>query len=303
MKLDLNDYATLPSKVGEQIHCNHHECPSGTDTKKRLYIKKVSATGYVWFCHHCSGNGISYVSLSDAKYDSVRKEEDNTEIVNSAQNLTGIYASTLDHVQDINVVSYLRQYHLTDDDIDLFGIQQFPKQGYIDEWHDAVYAAIPDYNSVGSQEFKGQLRTIVAETGHITTPRYYSYGDNQVNIYGRADPKVVYITEDSISAGRIFFESDPGKEVAAISLKGSSAGDVKIDPIVEYVKGSCNKDILRIIIWLDDDEAGRKASIKLHKQLKAVLGSNVVVVATGYFTEPKLYDKKRLGDILKANNG
>lgn len=303
-KLDLSLYATdLPSKVDEQVHVNHLDCPAGEDRKKRLYIKKVSATGYVWFCHHCSAKGIAYLSLSDTKYDSVLEVEDNVKINSISEHLTGIYQSALGCVESLEAVSYLRQYHLTDADVQRLGIQQFPKAEHVTTTNPSIYIAIPDWGTIYRDKFFGQLRFVKAEKHISSHVRYYSYGDNQVNIYQNVSPKVVYITEDSISAGRIFLESEPTKAVAAISLKGTSSGDVKIDPIVEYVKSAVVPDSVRILIWLDADVAGKTASMDLMKQLKAVLPNNNITVATGFFDEPKLYDKERLGQILKANNG
>jgi hypothetical protein len=304
MKVDLSLYdKNLPSKVDEQVHVNHIYCPAGEDRKKRLYIKKVSATGYVWFCHHCSEKGIAYLSLSDAKYDSALEVEDNTKINSSSEHLSGIYQSDLSSVTSLEAVSYLRQYHLTDDDVRTLGIQQFPKPEYVTAESPGVYVAIPDWGAVYIETFSGQLRVVKAESNCTILARYYTYGTNPINIYGVDNTKVVYITEDSISAGRIFLESDPIKGVAAISLKGTSSGDVKIDPIVEYIKSAVDPDSVRILIWLDADMAGKTASMDLMKQLKAVLPNNKVSVATGFFDEPKLYGKERLGQILKANNG
>lgn len=43
--------------VGQQTNVNHDGCPSGQDTKKRLYVKRTQDGNIIAFCHHCGGKG------------------------------------------------------------------------------------------------------------------------------------------------------------------------------------------------------------------------------------------------------
>ena len=51
--------ANAPSNMNEQVHINHKGCPSGEDTKHRLYIKR-NAKGLVAYCHHCTESGFAH---------------------------------------------------------------------------------------------------------------------------------------------------------------------------------------------------------------------------------------------------
>src|SRR5688572_12518334 len=45
----------IPVSVGEQVHVNHDSCPAGTDTKKRLYIRRTNEA-ILAYCHNCGGH-------------------------------------------------------------------------------------------------------------------------------------------------------------------------------------------------------------------------------------------------------
>lgn len=44
--------------IGSEVRYNHTNCPAGTDTRKRLYIRKT-ADGYLAYCHNCGRGGIA----------------------------------------------------------------------------------------------------------------------------------------------------------------------------------------------------------------------------------------------------
>lgn len=48
-----------PEAEGEQVSVNHEGCPAGTDTKRRLYVKRIERGKILAYCHHCGGRGIS----------------------------------------------------------------------------------------------------------------------------------------------------------------------------------------------------------------------------------------------------
>ena len=43
-------------KLGQQKNFNHIDCPAGTDTRGRLYVKRVSG-GILGYCHNCQEAG------------------------------------------------------------------------------------------------------------------------------------------------------------------------------------------------------------------------------------------------------
>lgn len=43
---------------GDQVNVNHKECPSGVDTKRRLYLKRIDGGKVLGYCHHCGSKGL-----------------------------------------------------------------------------------------------------------------------------------------------------------------------------------------------------------------------------------------------------
>lgn len=59
--IDFNDYSTEIARLsdGEQIHVNHKDCTAGSDTKRRLYLRRTSdGTTTLAYCHHCGEKGV-----------------------------------------------------------------------------------------------------------------------------------------------------------------------------------------------------------------------------------------------------
>lgn len=48
--------AFIPSEYDKPIHVNHENCPAGEDTRGRLYITR-KRDGIVAYCHNCGGRG------------------------------------------------------------------------------------------------------------------------------------------------------------------------------------------------------------------------------------------------------
>jgi len=196
----------------------------------------------------------------------------------------------------LDVVSYLRQYCLSDEDVVKAGIKQLVTKGP----NEFVYCAIPIYRERGCTDmFYGQLRTVA---GKEKLYRYLSYGPYQVNVYNgpfRGNGTLV-ITEDSISAFRVFNEAPSGL-LCSLSLQGTSSSDGKLAAIV---KACQDLSIDKVVLWLDDDAAGKKGQVELRKQLIPLLPKCGVEHAwqlgAKHLKEPKLYSKEELAVYLRA---
>ncbi len=56
----VEDLADAP--VDYQYHTNHRDCPAGSDSKRRLYVKRAP-DGWMFYCHHCNNKG--YLRVKD----------------------------------------------------------------------------------------------------------------------------------------------------------------------------------------------------------------------------------------------
>lgn len=58
MTIPWQDYVDFaPNGVGEQVSINHTSCTAGEDTRGRLYVKRVSDSLLVAYCHNCGEKG------------------------------------------------------------------------------------------------------------------------------------------------------------------------------------------------------------------------------------------------------
>ena len=65
-RLDPSEFLPFaPDTEGEQVNVNHADCPAGTDTKRRLYVKRIERGKVVAYCHHCGGRGLASPSRGD----------------------------------------------------------------------------------------------------------------------------------------------------------------------------------------------------------------------------------------------
>ena len=274
---DLTD--KLPSALNEQIHVNHIGCSAGTDTKKRLYIKKVSANGYVYFCHHCDEKGIAYQSMSDKHYDRLSEcKIDDIEYL-----AKGSMPCAFPEITHFPIISYLRGYDLNDDDVKRMRLMECGRD-----------LVIPNTDCVMNRAdmFVGQIRFF-----SMGGARYHTYGNKQTNYYpkgmlsGAKEPKYLAIVEDSISAYRAIRD---GVWCNAISLQGSGSNDVRVNDILRIL-GGCTP-----VVWLDNDEAGKKGAMELIKKLDPLLPSkrHKCINVTGEYEEPKLLTVNDLHGII-----
>lgn len=67
-----------PTEVGEQVRINHTNCKQGTDTRRRLYIKKISPGTVVAFCHNCGCKGSARTAVPLIRSKLVTKVGDNS---------------------------------------------------------------------------------------------------------------------------------------------------------------------------------------------------------------------------------
>lgn len=279
MTIEVLGYDNLPTEVGKQIHVNHDGCPSGTDTKKRLYIKRATANSYIYYCHHCQDSGVKYIAYNDHQYARINGYDlstaDNDIPFISAQ----LLKKDLSPITSFEIVSYLKGYGISDDDLVHYQMKQFRDV--------ALY--LPNTIDSDDEYATGQLRYFGAKN----YARYKTLKNTPpTNLFtdDKCDDRL-FIVEDSISAYRVF--RDSSYTSAALSIQGTGISDAKIEAIRSVEDG-----YKRIIVWLDDDGAGKKASLELLKKLKPLLKVANVSNVTGMFKEPKLIDRKNIIVVL-----
>lgn len=243
MKKYLEDRDMLHG-LATQIHVNHDDCPAGVDTKARLYIKRAP-DGVMFYCHHCGSKG--YYRLKDVLYraseivslEDAVKETDYGTLLDELS--AGVYYKPLAEWSP-EARLWWASYGFTEEDAQAFDVQFYA---------DRVWLC-----TEGGKLFQGR---------GFHNPKYITLGDKDTCIYYVNSVSNKYIVvEDLLSTYKVYKAGGN-----AVCLLGTTLNN--------KTKSFLATRALGITIWLDDDEAGWKASTAIYKELHGLV-DNVVTI-------------------------
>lgn len=275
---------------GTQIHVNHFRCPAGEDTRKRLYIKRDGDV-ILAYCHNCGGSSAYKNYSSTSRYltrdfdreDYDRLVADAPLIVDTELALPDGYDTPLNrHAQSWK---YCHESGLSESTINKSAI-------YYSDSLDRMIIPIKD----------AEEKQLIYWQGRSFNPAMPKY----INVKGvskplfvlkntqhREHPNRTILVEDAISAWRIWQDCDMAN-TQIIALLGTKVDTADLLP---YVEGG--RRAHHIIVWLDEDVAGRQATVELQPTLVA-LGKHVSGVDVSKYPQPKrCVDQKQLSEALK----
>jgi hypothetical protein len=230
---------------GEQVKFNHLDCSAGEDTKTRLYVKNVDGA-FLFHCHNCGESGY-YRPKENYSPIAEKVEHRPVLIPRSAPTYESLTKITDYDMFRIEGQLWLGQYGFDEELTDAFGIA---------ETHGGLVLPIYGQDLVGKNIVGCQIRK------YNGTPKYTTYSTQEYSYlrFGTiADPtKPLVITEDLLSSYKLHAAG-----YHTLCLLGT-----KMDrKILEWVARQHNRQVL----WLDDDMAGHKASIKLLREFSPML--------------------------------
>lgn len=256
----LQSYSKLA--IGEQINIDHEDCDAGVDRKKRLYIKHVVG-GVVAYCHHCSNHGFWRELSTDGTV--LRKWLFNEidDMPKVVRIIEGVTFKPKD-VCSTNVLNWLHKHHI-------YPISTEEDKQHFKEFCGQLYLPIFDFDN---KQYGYQLRTFDPSRSKYKTIYYRKAGEDVSWLNRGGD--VIAITEDYTSAYRVWKESP----YSSVALLKTSISDTTINKLSNFKK---------IIIWLDPDEPGQKASLKILQRLLVCLPSQIEIknMTSSLVPEPK----------------
>jgi len=250
--------ANAPSVMGQQVHVNHVGCPSGEDTKRRLYIKRTHK-GVVAYCHHCAEAGFASDGISGDRMATWLTEEKVLDTVKTPTPKLGPLSSA--------AKTWLLKHYCSTDYFGFSGVEGKDHQI-------ALTLRSPETDIIGYQ-----VRNLLpsATPKYITTYlRNGNKGDSAWFHY--KNNRSLVITEDYLSAYRIAQDSDG--MISSLALLRTTITDRTLLQIYEL-------DFKNIVIWLDPDEAGKKGADKAQKELKHFLPRETSIQYIDIGFEPK----------------
>jgi hypothetical protein len=274
VRIPHSDYIDLaPSKVGEQINTNHTNCSAGSDTKKRLYIKRTN-DAVLAYCHNCGGHGVRRVKGAGVRHADIiaqllkkAEEQPTTGEVQLPHDATQLLSSW-----PIEARAWFYQYYLEDEDIRTLGACYSPSTGRV---------ILPVYKD-GNMVFWTGRSLLDPRPKHV--PKYLSVKGSEKCLYTSLSgtrTNAAVVTEDILSAYRI---SKTGL-ADGVALLGTVAAEDLVPTLANYG---------RVIVWLDDDLPGRTASVNLSTRLNLLL---TVPVVRSSSPEPKRLSLRALSEV------
>lgn len=264
----LQDYA--PSNIGQQVNVNHDGCSAGTDTKKRLYIKRTVG-GIVGFCHHCRDKG--FIVNPDQDGNKLRdwlkgKDVDVPSVERGSLPVVPIVRDSYTAAEKV----WLHKHGVFEDEM-----------GWITPVVGGIKLTLFDPTGTYSGY---QIRTLSGKPKYLTY--YQPYAPDDAAWFLRYPfSGNIFITEDWLSAYRIWRDT-----------KYSSVALLKTSITPQTLNNITALDTSNIFIWLDPDDAGRNASITLHNKLKTfVKAKNIIDIGKEQMCEPKELNNAMLNKV------
>lgn len=254
--------ANTPLNINEQVHINHERCPAGTDTKRRLYIKRT-IDNVLAYCHHCGGHSVL---------------KNNTRLTTS-------------QIKDRFVKKYNTPTNdevLLPDDI-ILDYKTWPvsERVFIRQWFEepAIVANNISYSpSLGRVIFPyywgGKCVFWQGRDVPKRTPLKWltaSSTHKPLGVYNcRSVSSTIVIVEDVISA---LYLRQCG--VHSMCLYGTSLGEHQLNYLLD--QQDCYGEVM---VWLDADDAGRQGAVTVYNRLQTILPRHMQVSKT-YAKQPK----------------
>jgi hypothetical protein len=235
---------------GQQDKYNHETCHMGVDTKHRLYVKNVDGA-YLWHCHNCNTSGFYRPRETVARIRTSHKTE--TPVTSMIKLLDEYYRTAINDMSFFKPEGqlWLAQYG--------FDVSRAKAVG-IRELNTGI--ALPVYD--GNYKVVGlQVRQYTGKPKYLTaTPVRASWLVNNVT-------STTIVVEDLLSSYKLYLAGYNSLCLLGTSLSSQAA-----------VMLANSK---RVVLWLDDDEAGHKASLSIYKQVSPYAKE----VSTLFLEQPK----------------
>lgn len=254
-----NDYENIIE--GTQVKYNHITCPAGEDTRNRLYVKNVDGA-YLWHCHNCGDSGYYRPKETTKRILDLSATVDDL----SKRNIIeyGDLKNKIHKIDDMPVEAqlWLSRYEIDDVLTDEYGICYIthPLSGIVlPVWKDY-------YTIVGYQirAFKEGLKYI-----SYTTSKYSYLPQDKYS-------ECLLVTEDLLSSYKLHKAG-----FATLCLLGTKMSPDAFSICAQYDK---------VVLWLDDDEAGHSSMLRLTKEISPVCTNTTAIVSA----QPKEFSIEKL---------
>ena len=246
---------------GQQHKYNHVDCHAGEDTKERLYVKNVDGA-YMWHCHNCGDSGFYRPKETVSRI----KEQSDTPVW-KADYTTEMYTRMALH-RDYNDFDdrgkiWLAQYGFDRDTCAYYSINEGLDGIMLPVYNDTVDAMVSDKYIHGWQVRRYNKK-----------PKYRSYIKDKFSYLQNVKKPKLVIVEDLLSSYKLHAAG-----FSSLCLLGTSMSSEALRIIASLHRHE------GVVLWLDDDQAGHDATMRLYKDIGPVAPCTAM-----YLDQPKEID-------------
>ena len=233
----------LELPMDKQIAVNHEDCPAGTDTKKRLYIKRTPE-GVLMFCHHCQTAGFLRTKERVYRLDELGLPKEEKVIPSKGK------------------LQLQKEWERGNPNLDEWNVQaRLWWMSYEMTGADAIYYDVRYSSTLHRLIMRGE--GVMQARGFGVTPKYLTYHslDTPCRFDGASmhdSTGGIVVVEDLMSAYKC---CKAGMDVLALLGTNLHYRDKKF--LTSYYT--------TVHLWLDNDLAGQTASVKIGKELSGLV--------------------------------
>ena len=254
---------------GEQTNVNHPNCEAGTDTKKRLFIKRADGA-WIAYCHHCSNKGYR----RDGKVNHI-KQRNKVEVHH-------VLKLPSDFTTDPAKCHVLANawYHK-------YGITHEERKHYRLGWSDHEQRAILPVWNDGELVCYQRRRLLPQDAGPKYTTARRVGSSNAVFNGGFGEhlsSDIMVLTEDILSAIVV------GRQVTTTALMGVSLPECQVPHILRFSPRE-------VLVWLDDDNPAVRTAQRV--MVRRVSPYADVRKVTGIDRDPKELNDEAIKQLLR----
>lgn len=277
-------------RVGQQIKLNHKDCPAGQDTKQRLYVKRVSENGYLFYCHHCgqscryhlaggAGNMARHLNQGAAGGHG-HTEQQHSPDSNRPQRAGGQGDTRIREFTEwpAQAQQWLRQYGITRQEVQEHGI-----------YYDGNGIAFPVLGDDGEQHGLVVRKKLCGTIKHwrgAKTLTHVFRGSGNLLYKVCTGHNCLCIVEDCVSAIKM------GRHCDCVALLGTNYNALPLNMVKGYDK---------VIIFFDNDNGVVRDKQEDLRNKLALVCTNVVLYRGN--KDPKECSDDELLQIVNCQNG
>ena len=264
---DLNALPLVDMAIGEQRKFDHVECPAGVDHKGRLYILRKEARLWLAYCHNCGEGG----AVSTNKRGSIWETPTNV-----LKSLEKHYAEA-PLVEDAMTLVSKRAKLPADCTYITEAWDAWAHERLWSAFTTASIVSQPPYEWAFSPSLNQLITPIMGVDGGVVLQGYqarcspnrkpkcittYFEGFKGAPLFykGKAGAPL-FIVEDPLSALRIHNVRSNN----VMALLGTHMGDVAMAVLLRVINWY---GIGQVVIWMDNDDAGKKASHQVFNRVR-----------------------------------